>query len=43
MSGGEVRCPHCGKLLVEQLRGWARLRCPRCKAPFEVTRGAPPP
>lgn len=34
----EVRCPNCGKLLAEELRGYAKFRCARCKEYVEFRR-----
>ena len=31
-----VRCPSCGKRILEELAGRAVVRCPRCKKTVEL-------
>ena len=38
LRASEVRCPHCDKLLAEQLHGDITITCIRCKRRVTITR-----
>jgi hypothetical protein len=38
MKAAQVRCPHCQKLLAEQLHGMLTVTCTRCKRRLTIER-----